>query len=80
MPRLNRAATDQALQVIQTLARCYHALSRDNAPTPELRRYLDRMQLVADTHDIKLTPALRAMLLAHAEELNEERGTMDLHT
>lgn len=80
MPRLNRAARDQAMQVIETLARCYHALSREHAPTPELRRYLDRIQTVADRYDIDLTPHLRALILDRAQATNERHGTMDLHT
>jgi hypothetical protein len=79
MPRLNRAAQDQALQVIETLARCYHALSRENAPTPELRRYLDRIQATATKAGIDLTPRLRALIYDRAQATNDEHGTMDLH-
>ena len=80
MTTLRRNQRDEAIRVITTLTRCYRALSRDHAPKPELRRYLDRIQNVATLYDIDLTPQLRAEILAQAEAENARHGTMDLHT
>jgi len=81
MVKLNRNAKAEAERVIVTLTRCYRALSREQAPTTELRRYLDRIQSIADRAGIVLTPTLRARYLELAARESRARGSdMDLHT
>ena len=79
MTTLRRNQRDEALKVIVNLARCYKALCKENAPRPERRRYLDRIQATANDNDIILTPSIRAAILAEAEQENHQRGTLDLH-
>lgn len=67
-PRLNESARDVAWETIENLTRCYVALSRANAPRPELLRYLDRIQNVSTIYEIPLTPQIRAAILARATE------------
>ena len=80
MPRLNRAARDQAFETMVTLTRCWLALRATNAPTPETRRYIDRIDAIAKRFNIKLTPSMRAALVDQARAENDARGTMDLHS